>query len=128
MDPDYPKFTVLVHYAQVHRLERYKYCTYYCSRCSLLNKGTFILVSHDRYFISKTANKIWYIEDKKIKEFVGTYDEYVVFEQEREKRKQQKAAAPVVQEEKPKEKKHTKNKINNQPKKNNKCTQKVSWR
>lgn len=71
-------------------------------------KGTFILVSHDRYFISKTANKIWYIEDKKIKEFVGTYDEYVVFEQEREKRKQQKAAAPVVQEEKPKEKNNPK--------------------
>lgn len=71
-------------------------------------KGTFILVSHDRYFISKTANKIWYIEDKKIKEFVGTYDEYVVFEQEREKRKQQKAVAPVVQEEKPKEKNNPK--------------------
>lgn len=71
-------------------------------------KGTFILVSHDRYFISKTANKIWYIEDKKIKEFVGTYDEYVVFEQEREKRKQQKAAPPVVQEEKPKEKNNPK--------------------
>ena len=71
-------------------------------------KGTFILVSHDRYFISKTANKIWYIEDKKIKEFVGTYDEYVVFEQEREKRKQQKAAAPVVQEEKTKEKNNPK--------------------
>lgn len=58
-------------------------------------KGTFILVSHDRYFISKTANKIWYIENKKIKEFVGTYDEYVVFEQEREKRKQQTASAIV---------------------------------
>ncbi|MEZ5016471.1 MAG: ABC-F family ATP-binding cassette domain-containing protein [Flavipsychrobacter sp.] len=67
-------------------------------------KGTFILVSHDRYFISKTANKIWYIEDKKIKEFVGTYDEYVIFEQEREKRKQ---PAKVVVEEKPKEQKKT---------------------
>ena len=67
-------------------------------------KGTLVLVSHDRYFISKTANKIWYIEDRKIKEFVGTYDEYVVFEQERQKRLQQQAAAPVVVEEKPKEK------------------------
>ena len=30
-----------------------------------LNKyeGSYILVSHDRYFISKTANKIWEIED-----------------------------------------------------------------
>ncbi len=43
-----------------------------------LNKyeGTFILVSHDRYFVNKTANKIWEIEDYKIKEFVGTYDEW----------------------------------------------------
>ena len=51
-----------------------------------LNKyqGTLIFVSHDRYFISKTANKIWYIEDHKIKEFVGTYDEYVVWLKERE--------------------------------------------
>jgi ATP-binding cassette subfamily F protein 3 len=44
-----------------------------------LNKypGTFILVSHDRFFISKTANKIWEIVDHKIKEFKGTYQEWV---------------------------------------------------
>ena len=44
-----------------------------------LNKyqGSYILVSHDRYFISKTANKIWEIVDHKIKEFKGTYDEWV---------------------------------------------------
>jgi len=43
-----------------------------------LNKyqGSYILVSHDRYFISKTANKIWEIIDHKIKEFKGTYDEW----------------------------------------------------
>lgn len=43
-----------------------------------LNKyqGSYILVSHDRYFISKTANKIWEIVDHKIKEFKGTYDEW----------------------------------------------------
>ncbi len=54
-----------------------------------LNKyeGTFILVSHDRYFISKTANKIWVIEDGLIREFAGSYDEWVVYEQEKEKRK-----------------------------------------
>ncbi len=42
-----------------------------------LNKyeGTYILVSHDRYFVNKTANKIWEIEDYEVKEFVGTYDE-----------------------------------------------------
>jgi ATP-binding cassette subfamily F protein 3 len=44
-----------------------------------LNKyeGSFILVSHDRYFISKTANKIWEIENHQIKEFKGTYEEWV---------------------------------------------------
>src|SRR5450432_29928 len=44
-----------------------------------LNKyeGSYILVSHDRYFISKTANKIWEIDDGRIKEFKGTYDEWV---------------------------------------------------
>lgn len=44
-----------------------------------LNKyeGSYILVSHDRFFISKTANKIWEIIDHEIKEFKGGYDEYV---------------------------------------------------
>jgi len=44
-----------------------------------LNKyeGTLILVSHDRYFISKTANTIWEIIDHEIKVFKGNYQEYV---------------------------------------------------
>lgn len=39
-------------------------------------KGTFVVVSHNRHFISKVANKIWYIEDHQIKEYPGTYEEY----------------------------------------------------
>jgi len=39
-------------------------------------QGTIILVSHDRYFISKTANKIWEIVDYGIKEFKGGYEEW----------------------------------------------------
>ncbi|MDR3715317.1 MAG: ABC-F family ATP-binding cassette domain-containing protein [Puia sp.] len=44
-----------------------------------LNKyeGSFLLVSHDRYFISKTANKIWEIDNHIIREFKGTYEEWV---------------------------------------------------
>ncbi|MBN9380272.1 MAG: ABC-F family ATP-binding cassette domain-containing protein [Chitinophagaceae bacterium] len=45
-----------------------------------LNKyeGSFLLVSHDRYFISRTANKIWEIdENRQIREFKGGYQEYV---------------------------------------------------
>src|SRR5580693_1493819 len=44
-----------------------------------LNKyeGSYLLVSHDRYFISRTANKIWEIDDHLIREFKGTYEEWV---------------------------------------------------
>ncbi|HWK05354.1 MAG TPA: ABC-F family ATP-binding cassette domain-containing protein [Puia sp.] len=44
-----------------------------------LNKyeGSLLLVSHDRYFISKTANKIWEIDEHIIREFKGTYAEWV---------------------------------------------------
>ena len=40
-------------------------------------EGSIILVSHDRFFVSKTANKIWEIVDHEIKEFKGSYTEYV---------------------------------------------------
>ncbi|MBN8663510.1 MAG: ABC-F family ATP-binding cassette domain-containing protein [Chitinophagales bacterium] len=66
-----------------------------------LNKyeGTYILVSHDRYFISKTANKIWEIVDHEIKEFKGSYAEWVEWKQRQQKAaeqaaKESKAAAP----------------------------------
>lgn len=39
-------------------------------------EGTFIAVSHDRYFLDNVANKIWWIEDQEIKEYPGTYAEY----------------------------------------------------
>ena len=48
-------------------------------------EGTFITVSHDRYFISNIANKIWWIEEDQIKEYLGTYDEWKYFMQQREK-------------------------------------------
>lgn len=48
-----------------------------------LNKyqGSYILVSHDRYFISKTANKIWEISGHQIKEFKGGYTEWVAWKE-----------------------------------------------
>lgn len=39
-------------------------------------EGTFLVVSHNRHFVSQVANKIWYIEDKKIKEYPGTFEEF----------------------------------------------------
>ena len=61
-----------------------------------LNKyeGSILLVSHDRYFISKTANKIWEIDDHKIREFKGTYDEWVDWKERNTAAKLQ-AAAPA---------------------------------
>lgn len=56
-----------------------------------LNKyqGTLVLVSHDRYFVSRTANKIWEIEEGEIKEFKGPYNEWLVYKQERAERLKQ---------------------------------------
>ncbi len=45
--------------------------------------GTFIVVSHDRYLLDNVANKIWYIEDHKIKEYPGTYREYEEWQSKR---------------------------------------------
>ena len=39
-------------------------------------QGSFITVSHNRHFVSQVANKIWYIENRQIKEYPGTYEEY----------------------------------------------------
>jgi ATP-binding cassette subfamily F protein 3 len=61
-------------------------------------QGTYVLVSHDRYFIQGTANKIWEIVDGTINEFQGTYAEWETFK----KRKAQEAQAPTpVKEVKP---------------------------
>ena len=62
-----------------------------------LNKyeGSILLVSHDRYFISKTANKIWEIDDHKIREFKGTYEEWVEWKERNVAAKQAAAAAPA---------------------------------
>ena len=57
-----------------------------------LNKyeGSYILVSHDRYFVNQTANKIWEIEDHKIREFVGTYNEWEEWKQRKIKAENEK--------------------------------------
>jgi ATP-binding cassette subfamily F protein 3 len=47
-------------------------------------EGTYLVVSHDRDFIDKIANKIWYIEDFQIKEYPGTYSEYNTWRSEKE--------------------------------------------
>lgn len=39
-------------------------------------QGTCIIVSHDRYFVSKVTNKIWYIDNCKLKEYPGDYESF----------------------------------------------------
>jgi ATP-binding cassette subfamily F protein 3 len=65
-------------------------------------EGTFIAVSHDRYFLDNIANKIWFIEDLQIKEYPGTYQEY---EEWMSKRKYEPKATPIPQVQKKEEKK-----------------------
>ncbi len=67
-----------------------------------LNKyqGSIILVSHDRYFVAKTANKIWEIVDHQIKEFKGGYEEWVAWKErmaklEADNKKQEKNTEPA---------------------------------
>jgi ATP-binding cassette, subfamily F, member 3 len=72
-------------------------------------QGSFVVVSHNRHFVSQIANKIWYIEDKQIKEYPGTYDEYEFWRKKNEA-SQVAAEAPktpkkTVAETKPQEKK-----------------------
>ncbi|GAB3586030.1 ABC-F family ATP-binding cassette domain-containing protein [Hymenobacter daeguensis] len=48
-------------------------------------EGTFIVISHDRYFVENVATKIWFIEDYQLKEYPGTYAEYEQWQEDREK-------------------------------------------
>ncbi len=61
-------------------------------------EGTFIVVSHDRYFLDNVANKIWYIEDKKIKEYPGTYQEYEIWNAKRVVKPEEKQPKKVKEE------------------------------
>lgn len=62
-------------------------------------EGTYVVVSHDRYFVTNIANKIWYIEDYEIKEYPGSFDEYEVWQASRGNLD---ASAPKKSSEKPK--------------------------
>ncbi len=55
-------------------------------------KGSYLIVSHDRFFLAEVANKIWYIEDKKLKEYPGTYAEY---EEWQERKKIEQSVKPA---------------------------------
>lgn len=53
--------------------------------------GTFITVSHDRYFVEKIANKIWWIENLELKEFPGTFNEWEAYMAKRKREAEKEA-------------------------------------
>ena len=65
-------------------------------------EGTFVVVSHDRYFISNIANSIFYIDERQIKEYPGTYDEYEYWRISQEKTKLQATTSTQKTKAKPK--------------------------
>lgn len=55
---------------------------------------TMIFVSHDRYFINRFATRIWQVEDGKILDYSGNYDEFL---KKREIERLRRLAAPQPQ-------------------------------
>ena len=56
--------------------------------------GTMIFVSHDRYFVEKIANKIWELDQGKLRVFSGAwsdYEDYIEAESQREQSKKEVA-------------------------------------
>ncbi|MEM9858533.1 MAG: ABC-F family ATP-binding cassette domain-containing protein, partial [Bacteroidota bacterium] len=58
-------------------------------------QGSFVVVSHNRHFVSQVANKIWYIENKEVKEYPGTFEEYEYWRQEVQLSKEEHLDQPV---------------------------------
>lgn len=54
--------------------------------------GTMLMVSHDRYFINKLADRILYMTPDGIKSFSGNYDEYLALNEEQKDAPKKKAS------------------------------------
>ena len=65
-------------------------------------EGVLLFVSHDRYFIEKFAERIWLLEDGKIRDFPCGYAKYRSILEHEAAAKPAVSAAPKVKKEKPK--------------------------
>ena len=66
-------------------------------------EGVLLFVSHDRYFIEKFAERIWHLEDGKIRDFKCGYSKYrSILDHEAAVRQPVVAAEPKAKKEKPK--------------------------
>ncbi len=73
--------------------------------------GALLFVSHDRFFISKFANRIWELSNGMIYDFKGGFDEYRREKQLREENTRREKI-PVEKKEKPKDAQKTNKKAN----------------
>ena len=65
-------------------------------------EGVLLFVSHDRYFIEKFAERIWHLEDGRIRDFPCGYGKYRSILEHEAAAKPVQTAAPKVKKEKPK--------------------------
>ena len=64
--------------------------------------GALLFVSHDRYFIDRFATRIWMLEDGKITDFRGTFEEFRAAQAKKNQPAPAKQAEPEPKKEKPK--------------------------
>ncbi len=62
---------------------------------------TMIFVSHDRYFINRFATRVWQIEEGRVRDFVGTYEDFRAALAREQAQKAQKPAAAAEKKDKP---------------------------
>ena len=68
-------------------------------------EGNLLFVSHDRYFINEFAQRVWMLENQKITDFKGNYQEYLAYVERQKAFAKGAAPAPTPEElkkEKPK--------------------------
>ena len=86
--------------------------------------GTVLIVSHDRFFISRTANKIVELIDGELKVYNGDYQYYL--EKKEEERNNQKAALKKAEKDKKEAEKRAKGKAKEADRKSKKKKKQVS--
>jgi len=59
-------------------------------------EGTLLLISHDRYFINRFAQRIWSLEDGSIVDFRGGYDEFKEYREKIAAEKSEKQADELI--------------------------------
>jgi ATP-binding cassette subfamily F protein 3 len=79
--------------------------------------GTLFIISHDRYLINKFADRIYYLTNDGVKEYIGSYDAYLLTEENAPQ-----AAAKQTKAEKPNDYKQKKERESERRKLNTKVT------